>query len=105
MKTLSFLLFYHVILLTLFSICDIILYVEYRETKGVRHTLSDKHRTLSGKINKKSNRRTIMEERVNEAENSLTGGEEQSFDISSDLIRGHINTIILRSLYDGDKYG
>ena len=24
---------------------------------------------------------------------------------SSDLIRGHINTIILRSLYDGDKYG
>ena len=25
--------------------------------------------------------------------------------ISSDLIRGHINTIILRSLYDGDKYG
>ena len=25
--------------------------------------------------------------------------------ISSDLIRGHINTIILRTLYDGDKYG
>ncbi len=25
--------------------------------------------------------------------------------VSSDLIRGHINTIILRSLYDGDKYG
>ena len=23
--------------------------------------------------------------------------------ISSDLIRGHINTIILRTLYDGDK--
>ena len=37
--------------------------------------------------------------------NTLTGGEEQNFDISSDLIRGHINTIILRSLYDGDKYG
>ena len=36
---------------------------------------------------------------------TLTGGEEQNFDISSDLIRGHINTIILRSLYDGDKYG
>jgi len=30
-------------------------------------------------------------------------GEEKS--VSSDLIRGHINTIILRSLYDGDKYG
>ena len=42
---------------------------------------------------------------VLEEENTLTGGEEQSFDISSDLIRGHINTIILRSLYDGDKYG
>ena len=40
-----------------------------------------------------------------EAENTITGGEEQNFDISSDLIRGHINTIILRSLYDGDKYG
>ncbi len=25
--------------------------------------------------------------------------------VSSDLIRGHINTIILRALYDGDKYG
>ena len=25
--------------------------------------------------------------------------------ISADLIRGHINTIILRSLDDGDKYG
>ncbi len=25
--------------------------------------------------------------------------------INSDLIRGHINTIILRALYDGDKYG
>lgn len=25
--------------------------------------------------------------------------------VSSDLIRGHINTIILRALYEGDKYG
>ena len=47
-----------------------------------------------------------MEEKDNvEVESSLTGGEEQILDISSDLIRGHINTIILRSLYDGDKYG
>lgn len=29
----------------------------------------------------------------------------ESASISSDLIRGHINTIILRTLYDGDKYG
>ena len=46
--------------------------------------------------------------RVDELEDfSLTGGaEEQGITtISSDLIRGHINTIILRSLYDGDKYG
>ena len=31
--------------------------------------------------------------------------EDREHTISSDLIRGHINTIILRSLYDGDKYG
>ena len=36
-------------------------------------------------------------------ENAETGKEEKS--ISSDLIRGHINTIILRSLSDSDKYG
>lgn len=31
--------------------------------------------------------------------------EEDKQSVSSDLIRGHINTIILRALYDGDKYG
>lgn len=30
---------------------------------------------------------------------------EQKYEISSDLIRGHINTIILRTLYERDKYG
>lgn len=30
---------------------------------------------------------------------------ETNSSISSDLIRGHINTIILRTLYDSDKYG
>ena len=44
-----------------------------------------------------------MNERT--TDNTLTGGEEPNLDISSDLIRGHINTIILRTLYDGDKYG
>lgn len=29
----------------------------------------------------------------------------ENLSISSDLIRGHINTIILRALYDADKYG
>ncbi len=38
-------------------------------------------------------------------DNSMTGGEEQLLGISADLIRGHINTIILRTLYDEDKYG
>ena len=33
------------------------------------------------------------------------GGNENGMQISSDLIRGHINTIILRCLYDEDKYG
>ena len=42
---------------------------------------------------------------LTEQDATLTGGEEQNYDISSDLIRGHINTIILRCLYDGDKYG
>lgn len=37
-------------------------------------------------------------------ENEKEIGENTS-SISSDLIRGHINTIILRTLYDGDKYG
>lgn len=36
---------------------------------------------------------------TNENDKGLTSS------ISSDLIRGHINTIILRTLYDGDKYG
>lgn len=31
--------------------------------------------------------------------------EKPAHSVSSDLIRGHINTIILRALYDGDKYG
>lgn len=38
-------------------------------------------------------------------ENAMAGGEEQLLGISADLIRGHINTIILRTLYDEDKYG
>ena len=42
---------------------------------------------------------------VLENESTLTGGDDQILDINSDLIRGHINTIILRSLYDSDKYG
>ena len=42
-----------------------------------------------------------MDERndVLENDSALTGGEEQNLGISADLIRGHINTIILRSLY------
>lgn len=36
---------------------------------------------------------------------AIVGGEEQNLGISADLIRGHINTIILRCLYDEDKYG
>ncbi|MFQ9423974.1 MAG: helix-turn-helix transcriptional regulator [Christensenellaceae bacterium] len=48
----------------------------------------------------------LRAEDIPDEEFSLTGGaEEQGITISSDLIRGHINTIILRSLYDGDKYG
>lgn len=37
--------------------------------------------------------------------NSRTENEKEEKSISADLIRGHINTIILRSLSDSDKYG
>nr|MDE6274249.1 PadR family transcriptional regulator [Clostridiales bacterium] len=43
-----------------------------------------------------------------DAEEELEKAESDEKDgraISADLIRGHINTIILRSLDDGDKYG
>ena len=40
-----------------------------------------------------------------ETTGTITGGEEQNLGISADLIRGHISTIILRCLYDEDKYG
>lgn len=36
---------------------------------------------------------------------AISGGQEQSLKINANLIRGHIDTIILRCLYDGDKYG
>lgn len=41
---------------------------------------------------------------VNE-ENTTQANEQNKPSISADLIRGHINTIILRTLYDNDKYG
>ena len=49
-----------------------------------------------------------MEQMKNDAvldESINGGGDEQGMKISADLIRGHINTIILRCLYDEDKYG
>lgn len=42
---------------------------------------------------------------ADEGESEDGAEEDREHTISSDLIRGHINTIILRSLYDGDKYG
>ena len=42
---------------------------------------------------------------ADESESEDGTEEDREHTISSDLIRGHINTIILRSLYDGDKYG
>ncbi len=46
---------------------------------------------------------TDEDENVATAESDDDDKSEKS--VSSDLIRGHINTIILRALYDGDKYG
>ena len=42
-----------------------------------------------------------MDDNTEEFEGNAAG----KSSISADLIRGHINTIILRSLYDIDKYG
>lgn len=42
---------------------------------------------------------------MNDNTEEFEGGASGKSSISSDLIRGHINTIILRSLYDRDKYG
>lgn len=39
------------------------------------------------------------------AESTESAKSEETSSISSDLIRGHINTIILRALYERDKYG
>jgi PadR family transcriptional regulator PadR len=41
-----------------------------------------------------------FDETIEKEENS-----EDKQSVSSDLIRGHINTIILRALYEGDRYG
>lgn len=51
----------------------------------------------------KTARRSPMDEELQQEENVQEEKDEKS--ISADLIRGHINTIILRALYDGDKYG
>lgn len=47
---------------------------------------------------------TVNESAESEAANETAKNDEAS-SISSDLIRGHINTIILRALYERDKYG
>ena len=46
-----------------------------------------------------------MDEEIISEEETDETDEKQDKSVSSDLIRGHINTIILRALYDGDKYG
>lgn len=46
-----------------------------------------------------------MDEEIIESDVSANENEENKSGISADLIRGHINTIILRTLYDRDKYG
>lgn len=46
-----------------------------------------------------------VDDELNPDELPASSEEEQKNNISSDLIRGHINTIILRTLYERDKYG
>jgi PadR family transcriptional regulator PadR len=47
----------------------------------------------------------LEEDLKNNEESTAPSEEENKSAISSDLIRGHINTIILRTLYERDKYG
>ena len=47
----------------------------------------------------------MEEDLKNNEESTAPSEEENKSAISSDLIRGHINTIILRTLYERDKYG
>ena len=46
-----------------------------------------------------------MDDETLETENSAASDDGKNSNISSDLIRGHINTIILRTLCERDKYG
>lgn len=46
-----------------------------------------------------------MDDKLIPDENPTPSDDEQKSGISADLIRGHINTIILRTLYERDKYG
>ena len=46
-----------------------------------------------------------MDEEILENDNSASQDDGKNSNISSDLIRGHINTIILRTLCERDKYG
>ena len=46
-----------------------------------------------------------MDEEIIEGDVSTSENDDNKSGISADLIRGHINTIILRTLYDRDKYG
>ncbi len=82
-----------------------------RET--VRETV---HTSLTGSAEEPARAEISQEEDEEEQKEADEAQEEQDEEaesgekteeraISSDLIRGHINTIILRSLYDGDKYG
>ncbi|MDE7076403.1 MAG: helix-turn-helix transcriptional regulator, partial [Clostridia bacterium] len=41
----------------------------------------------------------------NDGEQAESAKSDEANPIGSDIIRGHINTIILRALYEGDKYG
>lgn len=46
-----------------------------------------------------------MDEQNTPEEEISASEQKEEKSISADLIRGHINTIILRALYEGDKYG
>ena len=78
--------------LTYTYICCIILYVRYYYI--IPNKLNTLSRTLTKEETMAQQEKTPLKDEIPDEEFSLTGGaEEQGITISSDLIRGHINTI------------
>lgn len=71
--------------------------------------ISDENDNINNEPEVNEDTSPVEENSTREHENTEESTEntknEEATPIGSDIIRGHINTIILRALYEGDKYG